>query len=510
MPSIKDITEPVKAYQQAKEMYHQNVVDYFDQLVKDSQTNLEANKSTCDAYYKKLTEVDNANKKSNKKGRLKTFLKVLMVICFITIALIPVGLLIKSRIKNKIDVEIQHANDLANKLTEEANQLKGEAIKQTATLNSMYDWNIAATLLSKTIPLIQTDKYFNNEKLQYLTEKYGFAEHKGDDISTKFVQSGSIVGNPFIIEQNYVQEMAPFVYTGTLVIHYVTYSRGSNGQSYPVHHTQTLVAHVTKPKPNYYLETWLVYGNAAAPKLTFSRRPSGVKGMDDKQLSKFTSKFSKKLDKISKKDQDFTQMANTKFESLFNALDRDNEVEFRLLFTPLAQNNMVDLIRMKEPYGDDFIFHKQHELNFIKTAHAQGFDYSNNPALFINFDANKSKEDLINYCDAYFEHIYFDLAPLLTIPLYQNYKAREYIYKDNHKNRYPSFETESLANGFDKKDLVHKDTATDAILKTEFVKRDGDIDIYNIVAHTFKANPKVDIVPTLGGDGRMHPVPVHW
>ena len=104
MASIKDITEPVKIYQQAKDAYHQNVLDFFDDLVKKSNTNLEANKSTCDEYYKKLTEIEAKRKASNKKGKLRTFLKVLMVICFITIVLIPVGILIRNKIKNKLEL----------------------------------------------------------------------------------------------------------------------------------------------------------------------------------------------------------------------------------------------------------------------------------------------------------------------------------------------------------------------------------------------------------------------
>ncbi|MCQ2795727.1 MAG: hypothetical protein MJ213_00225 [Bacilli bacterium] len=510
MPSIKDITEPVKVYQQAKDMYHQNVLDFYDDLIKKSNTNLEANKSTCDEYYKKLTEIEAARKASSKKGKLRTFLKVLMIICFVLVVLIPVGLLIRSKIKNKIDKEIQNANEEAEKLITKANELKEQAAQQTALFNSMLEWNIPADMFSKTIPLIKVDQYFNNERLYYLKDKYGYTEHDGDDISTVFVQSGSILGNPFVIEQNYVQEMTSHVYTGTLVIHWTTYHRDSNGHSYPVHHTQTLVAHVSKPKPAYYLDTWLVYGNGAAPKLTFSRSPSDKGKMDDKHLSKFTKKFEKQLNKKSEKDMNFTKLANTKFEGLFNALNRDNEVEFRLLFTPLAQNNMVDLIRMNEPYGDDFTFHKQKQLNFIKTAHAQGFDYSADPTKFIDFDASKAKEALISYCDAYFQSLYFDLAPLLSIPLYQNYKATEYIYKDNHQGRYTSFETESIINHFDKSDLVHKDTATDAILKTEFVRRDGDNDIMSVTAHTFKAIPRVEMVPTLGGDGMTHLVPVPW
>ncbi len=510
MANIKDLTEPVKVYQQAKEIFHQNALDYFDELIKNSKTDLEANKSTCDAYYQKLTEIEASRKKSHKKNTLKKVLKVLMIICYCLVVLIPIGLLIRSKIKNKLDKDIQDVDNATNQLINKSEELKQEAIKQTNEFNNRIEWNIASTLFSKTLPLIEVDQYFKNEKFYYLKDKYGYSEHEGDDISTVFVQSGSILGNPFVIEQNYVQEMEDFTYTGTLVIHYTTYETDSNGRGHTVHHTQTLVAHAIKPKPIYYLDTWLVYGNDAANKLVFNRRPSEVGKLDDKHLSKFTKKFEKKLDKISKKDASFTKLGNTKFETLFNAVDRSDEVEFRLLFTPLAQNNMIDLLRMKEPYGDDFIFSKQKGLNYIKTRHAQGFDYSGNPNLFINFDATKAKEIFMNYCDSYFQSLYFDFAPLLSIPLYQNHKAREYIYKDNNKERYTSFEAESLLNHFDKEGLLHKDTVTDAILKSKFIKRDGDNDILNVTAYTFKGIPRVEMVPIMGGDGRTHLVPVPW
>ena len=52
----------------------------------------------------------------------------------------------------------------------------------------------------------------------------------------------------------------------------------------------------------------------------------------------------------------FTEMGNAKFDALFGAVDRNNEVEFRVLFTPLAQKNMLDLLTDKNHYGDDFYF----------------------------------------------------------------------------------------------------------------------------------------------------------
>ena len=53
-------------------------------------------------------------------------------------------------------------------------------------------------------------------------------------------------------------------------------------------------------------------------------------------------KDEKKTDKAIKGNGDFMSMSNTDFEVLFDALDRTHEVQFRTLFTPLAQNNMVD------------------------------------------------------------------------------------------------------------------------------------------------------------------------
>ncbi len=510
MASIKNIDSPAKLYKQAKDAYLSNIDEYFKNIIKESETNIDKNKEICDNYYKKLAEGGNQEKTLSKLNRKKSWLNVLKIICFITIILIPVGILINSNIKNKINKQIEEQSTAINKTMEEANNYKQEAIKQTNLLNTMYDWNIASSMFTKTLPLVELDSQFDIKRFFQMHDKYGYKEHTGDDISTVFVQSGTIQGNPFVLEKNYVCEIAPYLYTGTLIIHWVTTSTDSEGHIRTHHHTQTLIAHVSKPKPFHYLDTWLVYGNDAAPKLRFSRAPSNTKGMDEKAIARLSKRTEKALTKKTEKDINFTQMANSKFEGLFKAFDRNNEVEFRLLFTPLAQSNMIDLITMNEPYGDDFFFYKKEQLNYIKTAHSQTFDYSSNPTAFVDFDIAKSKEKISNYASQYFDSLYFDLAPLLSIPLYQNNKSREYIYKDNAGSRVTAFEVESLVNNYDKNLFKPKDCYTDVILKSRFVKRDGDADLVNIEAYGFKSVPHTDIVPTLGGDGHMHPVPVMW
>ena len=47
----------------------------------------------------------------------------------------------------------------------------------------------------------------------------------------------------------------------------------------------------------------------------------------------------------------FQEMANSEFDVLFGANDRDHEVQFRLMYTPLAQRNTVDLIKDKKYFN---------------------------------------------------------------------------------------------------------------------------------------------------------------
>ena len=328
------------------------------------------------------------------------------------------------------------------------------------------------------------------------------------------MQSGSILGNPFILERNFVREIRDHTYEGRLTIHWTTVS-GSGKNRTVIHHSQTLIAHVTKPRPEYFEETWLVYGNEAAPRLSFSRGPSGVEKMNEKQLKKYVENFYNDLDKKTKNrgldKKPFTMMSNEEFEALFKAVNRDNDVEFRLLFTPLAQKNMLDLIKNGKPYGDDFHFIKNKELNYIKSAHMQKADIDSDPNRFRSHDYDKAKNYFVNYIDNYFTAFYFDFAPLLCIPLYQQHIAFEEIFKGTLDPNLTSFETEVMANKFDQSLFKHIDSSTPAILKREFVKKNGNEgDEVNIHAYSYKAIPHTEYVTKMGGDGLPHQVPVVW
>ena len=53
-------------------------------------------------------------------------------------------------------------------------------------------------------------------------------------------------------------------------------------------------------------------------------------------------------------------------------------------------------------------------------------------------------------------------------------------------------------------------SATRAILKTELIQRNKGLDTVAVTAYSYSAEPRTDFVPVLGGDGRMHAVPVPW
>ena len=193
--------------------------------------------------------------------------------------------------------------------------------------------------------------------------------------------------------------------------------------------TQVLTASVVKPKPFFNEGTRLIYGNEAAPQLSFSREPSHAERMDEDDLERHVRRGSRKIRRKAKKNsaKGFTEMGNEEFDVLFGALDRDNEVEFRLLFTPLAQKNLLTLMKGGSPFGDDFAFDKDKCINIIRSEHSQNWDFESPSERYFTYDVDLCKDLFVKLNTEDFKHIFFDLAPLLSIPLYQQHKPHEYI-----------------------------------------------------------------------------------
>lgn len=516
--------------------YHEAAGELYDELRGKANIDEAANKAHVADYNKKQSHYQ---MKANELSSTKTKRTVCLVFCILAfiagaiamvLAFFPsfnwvallvgiallglgIGLIFPIRRFGKLSLE-QSAKVV--KLKAEADKALDVCKSDMAPLNALFDWNAPLHVMEKATPIIDLDPVFTPERLSLLRDNYGLNEGLGDDSSVLGVISGRIKGNPFVLVRTLDRAIIDKTYVGSMVISWTTYSRDSNGRSYPVTHTQTLTASTVHPAPKFGKVTQLIYGNAAAPHLSFSRSPQKSSGLDEDARRKECDKMAKKLGKMAEKSigtsKPFTPLANEEFETLFHALDRDHDVEFRVLFTPLAQQNMIELLTDPRPYGDDFYFLKSHKINVIQSAHSQSFDYSADPSLFMGYDCVAMRKGFIDYCDLYIQSLFFDLAPLLSIPLYQMHKSRDYIYKGNYGRNVTSFEQEALANGLDSASFMPKlaDPSVPLILKVDEVAKQGKTDLTSVRASGYRTFAMVDYVPTMGGDGRMHNVPVPW
>ena len=530
------ILEPRKMYESKVRV---DLLDYtskyFDDVLRRSGVSQDENEMLSKQYEKNAADAEEKNNKLKGSKGLRTFFIIMAIalaivgavgIYFIVelqdltiglsmtipgFALAILFLVLILAYSNKKIKEHQKASDEANKKRDESYQA---VVSQISPLLSLFDEAMPSEIIRKSVPLIQIDDYFDIKKFDYMHEKYGFLDNDSETSSTLFVMSGSIVGNPFLMLRNLNMNMIDKVYTGTLPITWTERVYDGNGRYRTVVRSQVLTASIRRPAPDYSTYTHLVYANDAAPDLSFSRRPCGVDVKNEKSIDKFVEDkaddIRKYAEKALKEGKKFTPMTNEKFEALFGGLDRDHEVQYRLLFTPLAQQNLIELITNPVPFGDDFTFLKRKELNYISSSHSQSFDISGEPRNYIHYNVNKTKENFIAYIDNYFKCVYFDLAPLLSIPLYQQNKPFEYIYKKNYMRNYTSYDEEAIVNHFDYHRFLHPASITRAILKVLYPNKKGKTDQVTVRAHSFEGIPRVEYVTVMGGDGHPHAVPVHW
>lgn len=504
------ILEPVKAYNQKyKEELLVNANKAFDEKIEKSGVNVEKCREAAENYRGKCAELENFNKLLKKQKILRVVLIICSVLfCFTIVA--PIVLLIP--VFKKVNPKIKEMNLAQDKLEEQRDKLLAEAERLTAPLKLLFDDGTVPAVITDTVPTVQLDRNYSMRRFDYLNGKYGFDEASDAKTSTVGLISGEIEGNPFLFEARKHCKMGTCPYTGTLPISWTETYVDSEGKTRTRTRTQILTATVIKPKPYYNNSVRLIYGNDAAPDLSFTHEPSHAENMSEKELRREVKSGLKKIRKKSKKEiaSGFTELGNEEFDALFGALDRDNEVQFRLLFTPLAQREMLSLMKGESPFGDDFRFEKRGCLNYIISEHSQNREYDFSPRNYDSYDIDIFRELFLQYTADVFRGMFFDLAPLLSIPLYQQHKPTEYIYKDVYPQNYTTREAEVLANSFDSVFLASPSSDTDVIMKAKHVSKQEDEDTVEITAHSYSAQPRMDFVPTLGGDGHIHAVPVPW
>lgn len=520
----KDIYDPLKEYVNVyRDKFKEVAEKTFAELAAEAQVDVGKNRETCRRIYSE----ENSLSKVMTSIRWQKVWRVLLWLCvavgFIVgftmydvldyVDLLIVGFVIFGALGllfTDINPKIKEMKSERDKLTAKVDKLKKEAWQQMAPLNNLYDWDVLTRMMTKTVPRLEFDPYFTTQRLADLKATYGWSDSFNAGRSVVYSHSGLINGNPFVICRTRKMEMGTKTYYGEKTIHWTTEETDSDGKTRTVHHSETLVASVTAPYPEYFEKTRLIYGNTAAPDLIFYRKQSGLAD------SEGSLKFKMKRHSLRKKSRDlsnadFAMMTNEEFEVAFDTSNRNNNQQYALLFTPLAQESMMNLLKDdKVGFGDDFDFGKQRMINVIFSNHMQSLNLDMNPQQYKGFDYDKAEADFYAINSRYFRAIYFCFAPLLCVPMYQQIRPQEDIYGRNMQQHSSFWEHEALANFWGQGRFKHPSCVTNCILKTEQLQTIGDNSTIKVNAYGYRTEQHLEYVSKWGGDGNLHHVPVYW
>lgn len=517
------IFNPVKEYETYAERFREVAERTFQELVTASGVGIEANRALC-------REIDSLregiSRLKSKIGWRIAWCVLLWIVVGIgvwrTVAdwdwvfsypifLFPIAAALSlTLLLAKVHPALKRLRKERKQLEQQAADKERQAWQQMEPLNSLYDWDIFSRMMTETLPRMQFDPFFTTQRLADLVHTYGWDETFSQGRSVLFSHSGLINGNPFVLCRTRKQVWGSKEYTGSITIHWTETTYDSDGKPQTVHRSQVLTATVSKPFPLFPEKTRLIYGNTSAPNLTFDR----TKNKFSHKEGSLTYKLKKR--KLEHKSQnlkkDYAMSNNEEFEVLFTADNRTDNQQFFLLFTPLAQEAMIDLIRDSEKvgYGDDFDFHKQQMINTIISDHVQDMSLDMNPSQFADYSFDTAQKRFSTSTLETFRAIYFALAPLMCVPLYQQMRPLSDIYGRDMAPRSSYWEHESLANFWGESHFRHSSCVTSNILKTsESRTEDGQVTIH-VQAHGYRAEPRVDYISKMGGDGRVHTIPVYW
>ena len=535
---MEEILQPLQQYQnEFKDKHRVLTEEYFDRLVEQSGVDADENARLMSERSKTLTKLQAAGKNVQQHKYLRGWLIFFIVLLFLA-AIITAFLFVDNSeglfflaillpivtsgaaialifvVTKLLNKKIKDGSSVVDQLNKKIAEIESKAWEQMRPLNVKYGWNIPDELIYQTVPQIQLDKYFDEDKHDFFKYNFGLNASGRQDLSVYCARSGNSCGNPFLLIRYFVREIVQYTYRGTLTVSWTETRVGSDGKMHTETEHQTLVATLVKPKPEYYFTTCLYYGNDAAPNLKFSRNPTVPQNASDKKIESIVKSGEKRLVKLSRAavndGKSFNMLANSEFEVLFGAEDRNHETQFRMMFTPLAQQNMVALLRSKEPYGDDFTFEKNGRENIIYSSHSADLDIDANPEQFANFDLAKARENFIKFNMQYFASLYFDFAPLFSIPIYQQERPVKPFGECTKHSNIGDFEIESVANYFNKELFAHEDATTPQILKAVPTEESDEGTLAEITSYAYRGIDRVDYVPVMARNGRTYSVAVPW
>lgn len=525
----EQVLAPLDLYlDELKEKHAQNVSAFFDTLVQKSGVNERENAETVAVYENHLAEIrtreDSVQSKKSKRNLAVFFIVCAFIIgLFLTVnfirldALCAIILLVLGgvavfgicKVCKTINAEIGTLDTQIAELTKKANEVLRTAEMQMTPLHCLFTDYDALDLVQQTFPCVQFDRYFTGARLKDLQDFDYFPRSDLQECMVG-VLSGEMYGYPFLFESYRKHTLGSCTYTGSLTIRWTTQERNSQGEMVTRSHTQTLRASIVRPKPYYNTQTCLHYGHECMPNLYFSRINKHAEDKSETQLKRTLKKGEKQLQRLTqqqlKEDKNFTEVLNTEFEVLFGATNRNDELAFRYLFTPNAQEEMLKLLLYADGYGDDFDFVKDKKRNTIYSEHTQSNGISTSTAYYYSHNFSEVKKKFYDFNNAFFKSVYFDFAPLLTISAYQDPREKTVTIQPNDLCAY---NYEILADKL-KEYILPREAIYECICKTSLLEKQDGKELVSITAYGYTAHERVHYESVYGDDGNWHSVPVAW
>ena len=397
-------------------------------------------------------------------------------------------------------------------LEKEIREKHDRILKLLEPLWHFFDWDTATNLISKVLPPLKFDKFLSVERLLDFGANFGFSLADDPDTTLCGIHSGTFYGYPFVFAEEIVFSMGEKVWSNSITITYREKETGPDGKSTWVTKSQVLTASIVRPCPEYNMNRNFFFGHDAAPELSFSRTPSSLSGgggIFHALGKKYQLRKLRKFEQDLTDDSQYTMVANHDFEVLFRSENRNHEVGFRLLYTPLAQQYMVSLLNDSTiGYGDDFAYTKSNCVTRICSEHLNRTSLSEAPFFSDSFELKEIKKLFLEKSADFFRSFYFTFAPLMLIPCY-NMPRQNADVPEHGGESISECELEGAVY-FQKYYFEPKNSLTETI----FNIRDFQI-LPNGVEATvegcsFAGKDRVEYVEKWGNDGRMHSIPVHW
>lgn len=207
--------------------------------------------------------------------------------------------------------------------------------------------------------------------------------------------SGQIFNNHFMVYNLKWQTWYMHVYTGSIPVSYTT----SNSKGETITHTTIVTASEVLPAPKWTYQTELAYNFDRPYHLCFTN---------------YTNK--KEFKKWNKANQ--SPMENKDFEKLFKAI-RNDEKDYRVVFTPLAQENFVKLLQQQK-----YNFIKNEDVSIISLEDNQSKLINSNIESGFNYDIEVWKKNVNKWVENFVYHLGLLSLPIANIPLYYQFRTK--------------------------------------------------------------------------------------